>query len=331
MHPGKLAAFIASFIGSDEEQQPENPAHIVLRKQHTDCIIVELFAPSNYPGCLLPLIYCEITTMKFAGARDTLWDAPPNQGDRERVEKVLLRGKSGTPHDFRLFLMRYKARFEAVRHRHNFDQIRLTLSGLQQFERAGRIGAGEVGLFPEGVPYGPHIVTPGSVVLTLAYGGASGTGILSREQIEKAAAAMKHFGRFEGGYFVPADGAKPRTGYEAMWEFVNGKPLRFPEPQYSTPLIMHSDRFGWRPVADQPCVEERVLGSFTDIDIGISFVRIAAGAIHRVSGHSVLYVVNGEGDGVEQWTSETAMEVEAGEALDLKARAPTEIFAIRLP
>ena len=41
------------------------------------------------------------------------------------------------------------------RHRHNFDQIRYTLSGLQS-TGLGDLAGGECGYFPEGSHYGPQ-------------------------------------------------------------------------------------------------------------------------------------------------------------------------------
>src|SRR5258707_897953 len=41
------------------------------------------------------------------------------------------------------------------RHRHNFDQIRYTLTGIQS-TGFGDLGPGEIGYFPEGAYYGPQ-------------------------------------------------------------------------------------------------------------------------------------------------------------------------------
>ena len=41
------------------------------------------------------------------------------------------------------------------RHRHTFDQIRLTFEGVRQSDD-GDMGPGECGYFPEGVAYGPQ-------------------------------------------------------------------------------------------------------------------------------------------------------------------------------
>src|SRR5271168_1317022 len=41
------------------------------------------------------------------------------------------------------------------RHRHNFDQVRFILEGEVTYDRKN-YGAGWLGYFPEGVPYGPH-------------------------------------------------------------------------------------------------------------------------------------------------------------------------------
>ena len=76
-------------------------------------------------------------------------------GDREF--KTLLVGDENSPDNFRLVLARQSGKVVAPRHKHNFDQIRMCLSGDGQNYGPDRwIRPGEIVYFPEGVPYGPE-------------------------------------------------------------------------------------------------------------------------------------------------------------------------------
>ena len=72
------------------------------------------------------------------------------------------------------------------RHRHNFDQIRYTLSGLQSTGH-GDLAAGEVGYFPEGSYYGPQKQEGECSCLVLQFQGASGERLLSNEASSRTA------------------------------------------------------------------------------------------------------------------------------------------------
>src|SRR5262245_803008 len=68
------------------------------------------------------------------------------------------------------------------RHKHNFDQIRYTLSGIQS-TGLGDLAAGECGYFPEGSYYGPQQQEGACECLVLQLQGASGERLLSDERL----------------------------------------------------------------------------------------------------------------------------------------------------
>src|SRR5579862_6558442 len=96
------------------------------------------------------------------------------------------------------------------RHRHNFDQIRYTLSGLQSTGH-GDLAASEVGYFPEGSYYGPQKQEGECACLVLQFQGASGEHLLSNEEMNATYERMRAAGAvFENGIYkgVTADGRR---------------------------------------------------------------------------------------------------------------------------
>jgi hypothetical protein len=164
------------------------------------------------------------------------------------------------------------------RHRHNFDQIRYTLSGLQS-TGYGDLAPGECGYFPEGVHYGPQKQEEECHALVLQYQGASGEHLLSNEEMNAAYTKMIAQGAvFEDGIFKgkrPDGGRLNKDAYEAIWEEHEGRELTFPKPRYRTPAMMPSENFRWVADGQRPGVETKHLGTFTELRTAIGFMRLA--------------------------------------------------------
>jgi hypothetical protein len=248
----------------------------------------------------------------------------------EREDVTLLEGKPGSPHNFRFAWMKYNAPFRVPQHRHNFEQVRLTLAGMQRFGRVGRCGPGDVGYFPEGTPYGPQSIDPGSIAINIGFGGPSGAGFVSDAEAAEARAKMSIFGEFTQGMFVPLNGDKPKPGYNALWEFVRGKKLTYPKGRYSTPIVMRASNVPW--IETQTGVARKVLGTFSECGIDMGYLRLAAGAATTVEGPSLSFVFSGDGHcGAQSYMAETAIEITEGETQELDARTASQLFVMRLP
>src|SRR5215469_12125755 len=115
--------------------------------------------------------------------------------------KILFEGEEGSPDNYLFVLANEGSDYYSPRHRHPWDQVRLCLEGSIPISRDLRIEAGEVGYFPEGVPYGPQEGGPDRLTLVLQVGGSSGLGYLSARQMREARAALGAEGVFEGGVF----------------------------------------------------------------------------------------------------------------------------------
>lgn len=163
------------------------------------------------------------------------------------------------------------------RHRHNFDQIRYTLSGLQS-TGYGDLAPGECGYFPEGVHYGPQEQKEECHCLVLQYQGASGEHLLSNEEMNETYTRMIAQGAvFENGVFTGkrADGGRlNKDAYEAIWEEHEGRALTFPRPRYRAPVMMPSENFRWIPDRHRPGIETKHLGTFTELSTAIGFLRL---------------------------------------------------------
>jgi ChrR Cupin-like domain len=167
------------------------------------------------------------------------------------------------------------------RHKHNFDQIRYTLSGIQS-TGLGDLAAGECGYFPEGSYYGPQQQEGDCECLVLQFQGASGERLLSNEEMNATYDKLiKSGGKFENGVYkgTGLDGKpKNKDSYEAIWEAHEGRELEFPAPRYRDPVMMLAKNSRFWPDRKRPGVELKHLGTFSEGRTGMSFLRVAPGA-----------------------------------------------------
>lgn len=167
------------------------------------------------------------------------------------------------------------------RHRHNFDQIRYTLTGVQS-TGYGDLGPGEIGYFPEGAYYGPQAQKGECSTLVLQFQGASGEHLLSNEEMNATYQKMSAAGAvFENGIYrgLTADGRrKNKDSYVAIWEEHEGKKLAFPKPRYRAPVMMQPQYYSWLPDRERPGIETKHLGTFNEMRTGMGFFRLLPGA-----------------------------------------------------
>ncbi len=253
------------------------------------------------------------------------------------AHKVLFEGEEGSPDNFVWVLANEGADYYSPRHRHAWDQVRLCLEGSIPISKGLRIDQGEVGYFPEGVPYGPQEGGPDRLTLVLQVGGASGLGYLSAGQLRAARAALAEEGVFEGGVFrrTKGEGKANLDAYEALWRQATGRPIAYPKPRYKAPILMRPDGFAWREVPGFPGVRVKRLACFPERGLELELLALEKGAIWRLppSPHRRLVLVrSGEGR-CESTDYEplTAVRLDPGEAAAFSAAAGSELFAITLP
>ncbi|MBI1774957.1 MAG: hypothetical protein HYR63_06380 [Proteobacteria bacterium] len=267
-------------------------------------------------------------------------DYKPVSGHRtgDITFKRLVQGAPGAIDNFELSLVRNAGSYYTPRHRHNFDQVRMVLAG--EFGYAGRktMPVGSIGYFPEGTYYGPQNVES-CITLTLQCGAPSGDGFLSYDQLHNGHIELSQLGRFEQGVFYrnPDSNRRPgvkrnQDGYEAIWEHVMGRKLRYPKARYTEPVIMLPEAYDWRPT-ETPGIANKLLGVFVN-NTRIELLRLDAGAAHRLSAERaihLLFALKGAGScNGESWGPETAIKVERDEQARLVASESAEVLLIAM-
>ncbi|OKL60850.1 hypothetical protein UA08_03206 [Talaromyces atroroseus] len=265
--------------------------------------------------------------------------------------KDLFRGEDGAPENY-YFSVARQAYFYSPRHRHNFDQFRYALRNTVSICPDMVLAQGELAYHPEGVHYGPQHDDDGldRDVLVLQFGGTSGQGYLSFQQLAQAQEPLKEKGRFEGGKYYAngsdANGVDGKDGYEAIWEHHHGRPLVYPPPRFDKPILVKPENFGWKPY---PGLGEGVfyknLGIFTERETRVQMVRTDSGSTWRLDAQNsiqLLYVVRGQGSAMvvrsEKGSFSQAIQVESAirlkpesESILLSATSEMEILHFVLP
>src|SRR5437868_6583499 len=196
--------------------------------------------------------------------------------------QVLLTGEDDAPDNYRLSYSRQAGPFYSPRHKHNFDQIRMVLGGgAMNYGPKKWIQPGELAYFPEGTPYGPQDYDSERYGMTFQFGGASGSGYISLRRMTEGMKALEKFGTFEKGVFHlagdhPAGVRRKRDSYEAVWEHLNARPLKYPKPRYSEPILMKPSNFDWQNDPEQADLSVKRLGSFSERQLEISMLRVNA-------------------------------------------------------
>jgi hypothetical protein len=225
------------------------------------------------------------------------------------------------------------------RHRHNFDQIRYTLTGVQSTGH-GDLAPGEIGYFPEGAYYGPQAQKGECSTLVLQFQGASGEHLLSNEEMNATYQQMIAAGAvFENGIYrgtTPSGGRKNKDSYVAIWEEHEGKKLSFPKARYRAPVMMQPQFYSWLPDRERPGIELKHLGTFNEMRTGIGFFRLLPGAqlaAGRQKEAEIRYLIEGSCRYAgREWGEGTYLYLPPGADTDAFSSASgATFFAISLP
>jgi hypothetical protein len=226
---------------------------------------------------------------------------------------LLMGGEPGSPENFRYILGRQEDDFFMPRHRHAFEQIRLPLAGDMNLGEQGILHEGEIGYFPEGVFYGPQddpLGDPKQLQLVVQFGGASGLGMGA--------------GRGRG----------PGSA-EARHERREPSPQKLPRGRYADVIKFDPRRFNFLPVPDQPGVESKFFGTFTERAFWVERIKIAGGA-RWVSEHDTArrLIVVLCGSGAAEATTIgylAAIQADGGEKLTVVAAEEMELHVVGIP
>lgn len=255
----------------------------------------------------------------------------------------ILEGTPGTPGNFSLQIG-IAPNYYSPRHRHNFDQVRYQLDGDFDFATDGVMKVGSIAYFPEGTYYGPQSGAAANSTLVLQFGGASGSGYVSPEQYEKAAAELAKHGTFAKGIYtrLAAEARKiNKDAYEAVWEQVNGRPLEYPKPRYQHPVFMDPENFDWIELDERPGVSTKRVGEFSERGTRIAFLKVAPAGTLDLEENSIYFVTRGFGavstrdsaSPAGKFEQHTTIHLAPGEHASLSASGsdPVEILHLCLP
>jgi len=254
--------------------------------------------------------------------------------------KYLFRGQDGTPENYMLALGRQRKFFSPV-HKHNFDQFRFAYQGDFSIAENMVIKEGELCYHPEGVEYGPQADEEDGtdhILLILQFGGTSGQGYLSYDQLLSVQADLKNHGKFEGGKFHPTSGGEPKDGFEATWEHFNKRKLEYPQPRYTKPILMKPGNFAWRNAAKctgNGTAYKKHLGTFAERAVGAQMLKVEGGGkvkIEAVDGFQLVFVFKGEGEvNGKELLKESAFRLVRGQEATLSSDSILQALHLVVP
>ncbi|MFF4274153.1 hypothetical protein [Streptomyces sp. NPDC001536] len=271
--------------------------------------------------------------MRVSKASDTGSERVGTMREGTLDQKHLLFGQDGSPNNYDLNMgLTGGGGWRTPRHRHNFDQIRYVIQGRLPYTETDVLEEGWVGYFPESVHYGPQERPEGLRTMVLQCGGASGAGYLSVAQREAVNAELARTGEFKKGlyHYTDADGvSRTKDGSEAIFEHATGGKLEFAPPRYTDVIAMNPEAYDWQ--KGDAGVWEKWLGSFTERDLRIGFLRLDAGAVYQAGQFpsiEILFQISGRVTaGGEKYGPETGYEFLADEGpVPVEAVEPTEFF-----
>lgn len=255
-----------------------------------------------------------------------------------KLFRTLLSGEEGDPGNFRLVYVRVNSKISTPRHRHNFDQLRLTLEGAINYGPGQWIEPGELAYFPEGTPYGPEEADNERLGVTIQFGGDSGEGFISERQMNEGMARLQTRGVFENGIYrrtdTPPGGVRRnQDAFEAIWEEVNGRRITYPEKRWEAPVLMRPQEVAW--TQEEQGVARKTLGTFGKRGTGFALLRLDEGAqldLASRGGARIGFVLSGQGsiEGAEL-RPHSAFGLKAGEGAVLRARTPLQLMLADMP
>lgn len=281
--------------------------------------------------------------MRLAHSDTTPWDNIRGVRGGTIRFKTLLEGQEGRPDNYQLLLADTDVSFKSPRHRHNFDQLRCSVSGATNIGHKRNLEEGDLAYFPEGTYYGPQNqeeVGRSSMTLVIQFGGPSGNGYMSKRQMDQGFDALQTRGTFEGGVYkrhAPGpDGRKNQDAYEAIWEHQNGRAVAYSKPRFIEPIHFREANFEWQAMHDNPDAYTKHIGSFTERQVGVQFIRLDPGArctLPAQEQRQLIFFKTGTGNfgAEEQWYPHTAADIAAGETPTLHASSASEALVLKFP
>lgn len=198
----------------------------------------------------------------------------------KRDGRCLLEGEEGAPNNYHLSYNQGGeggTMWTTPRHRHNSEHFRHPLEGDYVMSPKVVIPAGWVAYVPESVYYGPQEQSPNLKMVLTHCGGPSGYGFPSHRQKREARKTLTaKGGTFKNGIYTYVDenGAHHnQDSFEALWEEIFGRRIVYPPPRFHDFVLMNPHSFSWIKDTENPGIARKMLGSFTERDTRVGFIR----------------------------------------------------------
>lgn len=247
--------------------------------------------------------------------------------------KRLLVGDRHAPTNFELSIVHVDSVYSTPRHKHNFDQIRVMLSGDFGYDKSDVLREGSISYFPEGTPYIQRSEGE-SVTLLLQFGGASGSGFMSYADLDRGKVELESQGAFEEGNFIASgsNSGLKKDAYEAIWEHVSGREIKYPPLRYKSPAVMDPNGFEWIEAVSESGVFEKSVGRFSERDIGMGYIRVKSGCAHTLIDDRLYYLLSGNGRcGEHVWTEGVAVNAQSDGPHSFEAAETSEFVYMDRP
>lgn len=235
---------------------------------------------------------------------------------------------------FELSLTRFEGEYFSPIHKHNFEQIRIGVSGNTNYGKR-ILEPRVIGYFPAGTRYGPQQVDSPSVQAILQYDGLGTYSHANQMRLKEAMNRLHNQGTFEKGYFRPADGGPAQDAGEAVFQEATGRKIVYPEPRYPEPIYMNVDAFAWQAVEGSP-VRTKKIGVFGTPETMIDMRSIPKGetvTLGNEGGPVIIFVLEGsiECQSKTLNSSSSVLLEEHDEANIVALSEDTELVLIHLP
>ena len=277
--------------------------------------------------------------MRTISSDELKWIPYPGQRASVTEMQPLFQGAPDAPDNFEMYMVRYgEGGSHSPRHRHNFEQFRWAFEQPLNYGPNQDIPPGCLAYFPEGAYYGPQTNKHGSIMLIVQFGGASGQGYMDLQKLKRGTQELKAKGEFVRGVYTCTDASGKKhnqDAYEAVWEHMSGRPLKYPKPRYSGPVLIDPNAFEWLPVARASGVQIRKFGVFNERGTSAGQLKLAAGTTFSwplQPAARLVYVLSGTVDvaGMD-FPARSSMVLSSGEKAEFRAAEEAILLVLAMP
>jgi hypothetical protein len=267
--------------------------------------------------------------MHTTNTQEMEWEPTPNSRKGTVFKKVVREGEVSPAVGYYARASKFAAgeeKFEAPRHKHDFDQLRIGIRGKADFGRGIRLSPGDICYFPAGAPYGPERFDDVEFFQV-----QWGQRWVTKEAHDEAIRELAELGEFRNGLYrrsSPTGKVRQVDSLTAIYEHVNGIPPVIPKPRYAQPILIRPGAFTWTSIGDGLSVKR--LGNFTEDELRLSLLHWDGPAPYQLETERTSLIFT-TADGVEDLPSATVLWSDLGAADSLSGGPGAEALLVEYP